>query len=113
MKDPATPLLSVDKLWGDHTGVISPQRSSGSPVPGPLQVGAGAVLGCGGEAVAAQLLHLLLGGVLSKEGGLDPVEQPLEPADQLSLGDAQLRVGRCVVGEGGGQRGELLTEIWR
>src|SRR4051812_18615641 len=44
---------------------------------------------------AAHLLELLLGHrLLGEEGRLDPVEQPLEPADELGLRDAQLRLAR-------------------
>ena len=43
------------------------------------------------------LLELLAGGhLLGEQGGLDAVEQALEPADQLGLGDAQLGPGRGV-----------------
>ena len=46
----------------------------------------------------AELLELLAGGeLLGEQGGLDAVEQPLEPADELGLGDPQLGLARDVV----------------
>ncbi len=47
-----------------------------------------------GEAPAAEFLELgPCGGLLREHRGLDPVEQPLEPAHQLCLGDADLGLG--------------------
>src|SRR5688572_17754247 len=76
---------------------------------GALQIRAGAVLLAGHLAAGAHLRHgagrelpelveLLAGGQLLREQRrLDPVEQALEPAHELGLGDAQLGVGRHVV----------------
>ena len=45
------------------------------------------------RAALAHLLELLLRlRLLGEQGGLDPVEEPLEPADELGLRDAQLRL---------------------
>ena len=46
----------------------------------------------------AHLLELGAGGhLLGVDGGLDAVEEALEPADQLGLGDPQLALRRCGV----------------
>jgi hypothetical protein len=59
-------------------------------------------------------LQLLLGRhLLGEQRRLDAVEQALEPADQLGLGDAQLRVGRCRRAERKGDPVELLDELAR
>ena len=48
-----------------------------------------------GEAATAELLELRARGRLLREHrGLDPVEQALEPADELRLGDPDLRLAR-------------------
>ena len=54
----------------------------------------------------AHLLELLAGGdLLGEQRGLDAVEQALEPADELGLGDPQLALGRdLAVLERQGQR---------
>ena len=63
---------------------------------GPLEHH-GAATGAAGAACApgrqlAHLLELLAGGqLLGEQGGLDAVEQALEPADQLGLGDRAAR----------------------
>ena len=59
------------------------------------------------------LFQLRAGGhLLREQRGLDAVEQPLQPADQLGLGDPQFRVGRCgVLGERQGQPLELVTQL--
>ena len=52
--------------------------------------------------------------LLGEQGGLDAMEQPLQPADQLGLGDPQFGVAhrllerRSAVEEGGG----ILVEEW-
>ena len=62
-----------------------------------------------------QLAHLLQlrlrGHLLRDERGLDAVEQPFEPADELGLGDAELGVGGRLVLEGQGDSLELLDEL--
>ena len=54
-----------------------------------------------GRQGAPHLLELSPGRhLLSKQRGLDPVEQPLQPADQLRLGDPQLSLaGQIVLSE--------------
>ena len=60
----------------------------------------------------AHLVELALRrGLLREQGGLDAVEQTLEPADELGLGEAQLRLGRCLAGEREDDLVELLLEI--
>ena len=52
------------------------------------------------------------GGMLGCEGRLDAVEEALEPADQLRLGDPQLRVRRrSVLGEGKSDPFQFLDEF--
>jgi hypothetical protein len=51
--------------------------------------------------------------LLGEERGLDAVEQPLEPADQLGLGDPELGVGGRSRAERAGQPVELLDELRR
>ena len=64
---------------------------------------------------AAHLLELRPGGhLLGVDRGLDAVEEPLEPADQLGLGDPQLGVGRGrVLGERQRQPLQLLDQLGR
>ena len=97
----------------------------GSAEPGPaiirrakrvgLQVRPGALVGgCGAWwELVAHVLELLAGGhLLGEEGGLDAVEQALEPADELGLGQAQLDVARDLgLVEGQGQPIELLAQV--
>jgi mycothiol synthase len=63
----------------------------------------------------AHFLELRAGGhLLSEQRGLDAVEQPFEPADQLRLRDSQLGIRRDgVAGERQAQPGELLTQLGR
>ena len=66
-------------------------RARPRPDPAPGWPGPGDVARRQG---AAHLLELRPGGhLLGVHRGLDPVEEPLEPADQLGLGDPQLGVG--------------------
>ena len=66
-----------------------------------------------GQRALAHLIELGPGGhLLGHQGGLDAVEQALQPADQLGMGDPQfgVRRGRCVERDGdpvqlGGQVG--------
>jgi hypothetical protein len=77
------------------------------------EVGARPFLAGALRELAPHLLELLAGGhLLGEERGLDAVEQPFEPPDQLGLRDAQLDIGRRgVLAEGEGQPGELLLEV--
>ena len=60
----------------------------------------------------AHLLQLLLGhGLLGEHRRLDAVEEPFEPAHELGLGDAQLRLGRCVGREREHDLLELLAQV--
>ena len=74
---------------------------------------AGARLAAPGEL--AHLLELLAGGqLLGNERGLDAVEQPFQPADQLRLGDAELGLARHLTGrERQGQRVQLVLQVGR
>ena len=62
---------------------------------------------------AAHLLELRpRGHLLGVDRGLDAVEEPLEPADQLGLGDPQLALGRrLVLGERQRQPLQLLDQL--
>ena len=69
--------------------------------PGTLRLAVLADDDAGGDDRAGrQLAQLPLrhgvfaGGMLGGDGGLDAVEQPFQPADQLGLGNAEFRVGR-------------------
>src|SRR3954454_1980068 len=64
------------------------------------------------QTASLQLLELRLRGRLLREHrGLDPVEQTLEPADELRLRDAELRLGRDAFHRWR-ELGELLATIW-
>src|SRR5271166_1204814 len=65
------------------------------------------------QRAMAHLLQLGAGGhLLGEQRGLDAVEQPFQPADQLRLGDAQLGVRRHgVLIERQGEPIELLTQL--
>src|SRR6202012_4001046 len=85
-----------------------------------LQVLPGARTGSAGPSgtwgQAALLAHLLelcaCGHLLSEQGGLNPVEQPFQPADQLGLGDPQLGVRRDgAVGERQGEAIQFLQKF--
>jgi hypothetical protein len=53
------------------------------------------------------------GHLLGEQSGLDSVEQTLEPADQLRLGDPQLGVGRHrVFGKRKGESFQLVDQLW-
>ena len=69
----------------------------------------------GGQRALAHLLQLCAGGhLLGEQRGLDAVEQPLQPADQLGLGDAQFGVRRRgVLVERQGEAVELLAQFRR
>ena len=67
-----------------------------------------------GQGPAAHLLQLLAGGhLLGEQRGLDAVEQPLEPADELGLRDAQLGLGRHLAAERQRQPLQLLAQFGR
>jgi pimeloyl-ACP methyl ester carboxylesterase len=69
----------------------------------------------GGHAATAHLLQLDAGGhLLGHQRRLDAVEQALQPADQLGLRDAQLRLGRGLVAvERQRQALQLLAQLGR
>ena len=120
---------AVDELHGCHLTVAEPWRpaSDGAPASSARPRGRGTPrgtyrggpgLGAGRSAgrhrradLASHLLELLAGRhLLREQRGLDPVEEALEPPDQLRLGDAQLGPGGCGVGlEGQGQASQLLA----
>ena len=65
-----------------------------------------------GRQGAAHLLQLRAGGhLLGVDRGLDAVEEPLEPADQLGLRDPQLGLGGRGLVEGLDQPVELVVEL--
>src|SRR4029079_10800015 len=70
-------------------------------------------LGSGGKSTAAQLFELCpRGGLLREQRGLDPVEQPFEPPDELRLRDADLGLRGHVVHRRR-QGIELFAEVGR
>ena len=77
------------------------------PPPGPPAIAPGGKL--------THPLELLAGGdLLGEQRGLDAVEQALQPADQLRLGDPQLAVGRDhAVLERQGEVAQLVLQIGR
>ena len=78
------------------------------PMPGPCGLLAG------GQGPPAHLLQLLLGRhLLRHHRGLDAVEEALQPAHQLGLGDAQLRLARGALVERQHDLAELLAEVLR
>ena len=67
-----------------------------------------------GIPTAAHLFELPLRlHLLREQRGLDPVEEPFEPADELGLRDAQLALARRVAAERQGDLFELLAEVGR
>src|SRR5690625_2948538 len=69
-------------------GVLQVLAGAGVAVPAVAARG-----GAGRQRAVAHLLQLCAGGhLLGEQRGLDAVEQPLQPAHQLGLGDAQLGV---------------------
>src|ERR1700733_5532494 len=84
-------------------------------LPGARTGSAGPAGARGQTALLAHLLELAAGGhLLSEQRGLNPVEQPFQPADQLRLGDPQLGVGRDgAFGERQGEAIEFFTEFRR
>ena len=84
-------------------------------MPEPDPPSAGPAGARGQTALLAHLLELAAGGhLLSEQRGLNPVEQPFQPADQLRLGDAQLGVGRDgAFGERQGEAIEFFTQFRR
>ncbi len=59
------------------------------------------------------LLELLADGhLLGEQRRLDAVEQALQPADELGLGDAQLGFARRRPLQGQGQPVQLVAQVW-
>ncbi len=78
MDQSASPVVCLEVLPGARTGSAGPT--------GPADAR-------GQPALLTHLLELRAGGhLLSEQCGLDPVEQPFQPADQLRLGYPQLTV---------------------
>lgn len=67
----------------------------------------------GRQCALTHVLQLRAGRhLLGEQRGLDAVEQPFEPTDQLGLRDAQFGVGRdAVLGERQGQPLEFVTQL--
>src|SRR5262245_42312674 len=77
--------------------------------------GAGALgpAGAGRQATLPHLRELAAGlsfHLLGEHGGLDALEEPLQPTDELRLRDADLGLGRRVV-ERSGERLELMLQL--
>ena len=82
------------------------------PPPGAGRAGCGA--GCAaGQRLAADVLQLGAGGhLLGEQRRLDAVEDALQPADELGLGDPQLGVRRrLALGERQGDPLQLLAQL--
>ena len=103
-------LLHGEPAPGDHLEVravvAARARSSPSCAPGS---------GRAGDRAAAHLLELRARRhLLGEQRGLDAVEEPLEPADQLRLGDPQLGLaGHGIVGERQRDALQLLDQLGR
>ena len=70
--------------------------------------------GAGGKTPLAHLLELAAGGhLLGEQRRLDAVEEALQPADELRLGDSELGIARDVRLEGERQPVELGGEVRR
>ena len=100
----------------EHAGSIRRRAAGLQVLPGAAAEAAlGSLLARRGarRQPAAHLLQLRAGGhLLGEQRGLDAVEQPLQPADQLGLRDPQLGVrGRGVVGERQAQPLQLLAQL--
>ena len=64
------------------------------------------------RAPPAHLLELLLRHrLLGEEGCLDPVEESLEPADELRLREAELRLRRVLARQRQHDLAQLLAEV--
>src|ERR1700735_3649074 len=96
----ASRIVYLEVLPGARTG------SAGSAGPAGAR---------GQTALLAHLLELAAGGhLLSAQRGLNPVEQPFQPADQLRLGDTQLGVRRDgAFGERQGEPVALFAQLRR
>src|SRR5580658_7834148 len=97
---------------------VTPGAPNGAPIPArrASEVGAGALPRGRRTRRQAPLADLLELGprrhLLDDEGGLDPVEQALQPSDELGLGDPQLGLGRRRVGvESDGHAVELGHQV--
>src|ERR1700728_1355233 len=100
MDQSASPVVCLEVLPGARTG--------SAQAAGPTDA----------RGQAALLAHLLelraCRHLLSEQCGLDPVEQPFQPADQLRLRDPQLAVRRDgALGERQCEAIEFLTEFGR
>jgi hypothetical protein len=85
------------------------------PVPEMVAVAVARLARSGRQRALAHLLQLRAGGhLLGEQRGLDAVEQPFQPADQLRLGDAQLGVRRHgTLGERQGEAIEFVAQFRR
>src|SRR4051795_10087676 len=100
-------------------GGLRPPRRVHAPsaqlqvLPAGAEVGLGRRLLTAGQRLAPPLLALRTGGpLLGEQPRLDAVEHALQPADQLSLGDPQLGLGRrLALAERQRDPLEFLTEL--
>ena len=89
----STHALRVSMCGLERRVTDSLQVLPGCPVPGPAAWSRRA--DAGRQRALAHLLQLLAGRhLLGEQRGLDAVEQPFQPADQLRLRDAQFGVRR-------------------
>ena len=100
-----------DRREGGGGGGLT--RSLEVLAPGLVRRRAPAGVGAPGEPAAPELLELRARGhLLREQRGLDPVEQALEPSDELGLRDADLGVGGHALHRRR-ERGELLLQVGR
>ena len=95
----------------DHEIRLEVQARTLARLPLGCAIGTGQ---CSRHGLAPHLLELgARSHLLREERGLDSVEEPLEPAHELGLGNAQLRFARDrLVGEGEGEALEFIHELW-
>ena len=121
---PTTLVLPNDRavIPGDSSAPGPPDRRPGALQVGPRPLGGvarrlGTALLGGDHArrqasLLGELLDLLAGGhLLGEQGGLDPGEETLQPADELTLGHPQHGVGGVLLVEGQGVAAQLVTQL--
>ena len=103
------PSAHTRAAWPTPTGLSTGRRRAG--IGRVLQATTGNV--AGGKAPLAHDLELVLGGhLLGEEGGLNAVEQPLEPSHELGLGHPQLGFARCLpLAQRKGQTAQLIAQV--
>src|SRR5664280_1017353 len=124
----SSPLQGVlHRVWTSYSSVIPTIARRNAPRgvsrPGPggrragSEVGAGSTYGRIAAARQRSLAHLVElgtgGDLLGHQGGLDPVEEALEPTDQLCMGDPELGIRRSGGVEGDRDAVQLRSQVGR